>query len=181
MRRSLLDQTEQNGQAQQGKKAARVDLSRMVDLQEHATEQAKQILQSGVETASGHARDASERLTKTLGFSGSDSERLARQYSQNMEIIARCGNLLGQALQDASRNWFQIGQKQWQRNLDGVNRLTRSASVQEFAAVQSELVREGVEQVVRESREIAEASLRAVDEASRSFSPAPRDLAAQAH
>ena len=92
------------------------------------------------------------------------------QSKQNMDAVRRCSSILTQAFQDASRGWFGLNQKQWQRNLDGMNKLARSQSVQEFMAVQSDLVREGMELAVQESRSMGEASLRAIDEASKAFS-----------
>jgi hypothetical protein len=89
--------------------------------------------------------------------------------------------VMTQALQDASRSWFELAQKQWQRNLDGMNKLTRSTSVQEFATIQSNLVREGLQQLVQDSRAIAETSLRAVEEASKAFPSVPLQSTSQAH
>src|SRR6195952_537462 len=149
--------------------AARDGMNKIVDLREHATENTKQLVQKSVETASHHAREATERFSRTLGFSGEGSERLALQSKQNMEAVTRCGTVLTQAFQDASRNWFELAQRQWQRNLDGMNKLARSQSLQEFSAVQSDLVREGLQNIVQDSRAIAETSLRAVDEASKAF------------
>ena len=150
--------------------AAREGVNKMVDLREQATENTKQLVQKSVETASQQAREAADRFTKTLGFSGEDSERLARQSKQNMEAVTRCGTVLTQAFQDASRSWFGLAQKQWQRNLEGFTKLTHAKSVQEFTAIQSELARKSLQHVVQDSRVIAETSVRAVDEATKTFS-----------
>jgi hypothetical protein len=150
--------------------AARDRLNLMVALREQATENTKQIVQRSVETASQQAREAADRFTKTLGFSGEDSERLVRQSKQNIEAVTRCGTVLTQAFQDTSRNWFGLAQKQWQRNLDGMNKLVRAKSLQEFTAIQSELVREGLQNMVQDSKAITETSTRAVEEASKTFS-----------
>ncbi|AWN40087.1 phasin family protein [Methylobacterium durans] len=158
--------------AEQGKQfadAARDGVNKLVDLQEQASENTKQIVQRNVEIASQQAREATERLTKTLGFTGEDSERLARQSKQNMEAVTRCGTVLTQAFQDASRGWFGLAQSQWQRNLDGVNKLARAKSIQEFAAIQSELARESLQHIVQDSRSITESSTRTVEEASKTF------------
>ena len=156
-------------QVAQANNAAREGLNTVTDLHAQATETSKKLLQDGVETTAKHAREATDRITRTLGFSGQDSERLARQSKQNMEAVTRCGTVLTQAFQDVSRTWFELAQKQWQRNLDGMNKLARSKSVQEFASIQSELVREGLQQMVQDSRGIAETSLRAVEDASKTF------------
>jgi hypothetical protein len=153
----------------------------VTDLHAQATETGKKMLQDGVETAAKHAREATDRITRTLGFSGQDSERLARQSKQNMEAVTRCGTVLTQAFQDASRNWFELAQKQWQRNLDGMSKMARSKSVQEFTSIQSELVREGLQQMVQDSRGIAETSLRAVEDASKAFPGVAQQSPSHAH
>ncbi|MER2249029.1 phasin family protein [Methylorubrum podarium] len=162
-----IDRTAEKGK--QFAEATRDGVNRMTDLREQTSENAKQIVQRSVETASQQAREATEHFNKTLGFTGEDSELLARQSKQNMEAVTRCGTVLTQAFQDASRHWFELGQRQWQRNLDGVNKLTRAQSVQEFATIQSELARESLQHIVQDSRVISETSARAVEEAGKAF------------
>ena len=115
-------------------------------------------------------REAADRFTKTLGFSGQDSERLAQQSKQNLEAVTRCGTVLSQAFQDASRSLFDLGQKQFQRNLEGMNKLVHAKSIQEFTALQSDLARDGLQHMVQDSRAITETSTRAIEEASKTFS-----------
>ncbi|GJD96276.1 phasin family protein [Methylobacterium iners] len=158
--------------SEQGKQfanAAREGVNKVVDLSEKATETTKQAMQNSLETASQQAREAADRFSKTLGFSGQDSERLAQQSKQNIEAVTRCGTVLNQAFQDASRNLFDLSQKQFQRNLDGMNKLARAKSVQEFTALQSELMRESLQHMVQDSKAITETSARAVDEATKTF------------
>ena len=159
--------------AEQGKQfadAAREGANKMNDVREKAVESTKQVVQNSVETASQQAREAADRFTKTLGFTGQDGERLAQQSKQNLEAVTRCGTVLSQAFQDASRSLFDLGQKQFQRNLDGLTKLTRAKSVQEFTAIQSDLVREGLQHLVQDSKAITDTSARAVEEASKTFS-----------
>jgi hypothetical protein len=156
--------------------AARAGVNKMTDLHEQANENTRKIVQRSVETASQQAREAADRFTRTLGFSGENSERLARQSKQNMEAVTRCGTVLTQAFQDVSRSWFGLVQKQFQHNLDGMNKLVRAKSVQEFTAIQSDLVRESLQHMVQDSKAITETSARAVEEASKTFSSV-----AQAH
>jgi hypothetical protein len=152
--------------------AARDGITKIAEFRDRATEHSQQTLRTGVETFSHQVRETADRFTRTLGFTGADAERLANQSKQNMEAVTRCGNVFSQAVQDISRSWFELGQKQWQRNLDGLNKLTASKSVHEFTAIQGELIREGVQQMVQDSRGIAERSLRAVDEASKTLANA---------
>ncbi|WP_257787428.1 phasin family protein [Methylobacterium phyllosphaerae] len=63
-----------------------------------------------------------------------------------------------------------MSQKQWQRNLDGLNKLARAKSVQEYSAIQSELVREGLQSMVQDGKALSETSARAIEEAGKTFS-----------
>jgi hypothetical protein len=158
--------------AKQGKQfadAARDGMTKMAELRENATETTKQGMQQSIETAVQQARESSDRFSKTLGFSGENSEHLARQSKQNMEAVTRCGTVLSQAFQDTSRSLFDLGQKQFQRNLEGVTKLSRAKSVQEFTAIQSDLMRESLQHMVQDSKAITETSARAVEEASKTF------------
>ena len=159
--------------AEQGAKASetlRDGISKATDLQDKTAEQTKLLMQSSIQAASHHAMEASDRFTRTLGFSAEGSEQLAAKSKRDIEAVSRCGTVLTQAFQDAARGWFELGQKQWSRNLEGLNRLAGTKSVQEFTAVQSELLREGLQAMVQESRAMTESSLRSVDQASKAFS-----------
>ena len=158
-----------NEQNKQFADAAREGVNKVVDLQEKALESTKQVMQNSIETASQHTREAADRFSKTLGFSGQDSERLAQQSKQNLEAVTRCGTVLSQAFQDASRSLFDLGQKQFQRNLDGLNKLARAKSVQEFTAIQSDLMPESLQHMVQARQPITDTSARAVNEASQTF------------
>ena len=149
--------------------ASQEGLHKMADLREKAVESTREIVQSGFEIASRQAREVSERFTRNFGLGGEDSQRLAEQSKQNMDAVARCGTILTQGFQDASRGWFEFGQKQFQRNVDAVQRLARVRTTHEFASVQSELLRENMQHFVQDSRAITERSLRVAEEAGKTF------------
>jgi hypothetical protein len=56
-----------------------------------------------------------------------------------------------------------------------MNKLAGSKSVQEFTSIQSDLVREGLQRMVQDSRCIAETSLRAIEDASKTFAGLAQD------
>jgi phasin protein len=101
-------------------------------------------VQRGVDAASQGVQNAFDQFAPTLG--GEDSERLARQSAQNVEAITKFGSVLSQALQETSRQWYALAQRQWQRNLTGVSQLAHCRAGQDFAAAQSALVRESLAQ-----------------------------------
>jgi hypothetical protein len=126
--------------------------------------------QDNVQNVSRQIFDATERFTRSFNLSKEDAERFAEQSRRNLDAVTRCGTVLSRGLQDASRHWFEFGQRQFQRNLTALNRLAQARTPQEFAAIQSEVVREGLEDFVKDGKGIAETSLKHAEEAGRIFS-----------
>src|SRR5215217_1476707 len=161
------EQTKRDEQAHKNAEAARAGVEKLADFRQRATESAEKAVQSSVEAACQRFQNASDQLARTLGSSGDEGEGLARQSGQNVEAITKFGTVLTQAYQDTSREWYGLAQKQLQRNLEGLSKLAHCRSVQDFAAVQSSLVRESLQSMVEDSRLIAEISLKAVNDASK--------------
>lgn len=125
---------------------------------------------NGMDAAAHQAREAAERFSRTLGFSGEEGERLAQQSKRNMEAVSECRSVLTKAFQASSDSWMEMVQAQWKRNFDGMERLMQAKSVQEYGVIQGELVRENLEHILKDSRSIAERSMRAADEAGKLLS-----------
>ena len=64
---------------------------------------------------------------------------------------------------------FGLIQDRLQKNIDAVNRIVGIRSVQDFVAVQSDLARDGLQQVIDTNKRIAELSVRIADEAARAI------------
>src|SRR5215212_5583803 len=173
------EQTRRDEQARKNGDAARAGVEKLADFRQQATEDAWKSMESSVDAASRGFQNASDQFARTLGFSGEEGERLARQSGQNMEAITKFGTVLTQACQDTSREWYGLAQKQHQRNLEGVSKLAHCRSVQDFAALQSSLVRESLRYMVEDADSIVDISLRAVDEARRAVAGTPQESAAQ--
>ena len=161
------EQTKRDEQAYKNAEAARARVEMLADFRQRATEDVWKSMKSRVDAASQGFQNASDQFARALGFSGEEGERLARQSGQNVEAITKFGTVLTQALQDTSRGWYGLAQKQLQRNLEGLSQLAHCRSVQDFAATQSGLVRESLQAMVEDSRVIAEISLKAVNDASK--------------
>jgi len=117
------EQTKRDEQARKNGDAARAGVEKLADFRQRVTENAWKSMESSVDAASQGFQNASDQFARTLGYSGAEGERLARQSGQNMEAITKCGTVLTQALQDTSREWYGLAQKQLQRNLEGLSHL----------------------------------------------------------
>jgi len=163
------EQTKRDEAAHKAIEGAQAGIDRLAGFRQRATEDAWKSMRGSVEAASQEVQNASDRFARTLGYSGEEGERLARQSGQNVDAITKFGTVLTQAYQDTLRDWYGLAQRQLQRNLEGLSKLAHCRSVQEFAATQSGLVRESLQHMVEDSRSIAEGSLKAVNEASKAL------------
>src|SRR5215213_401666 len=175
----VREQTRRDEQARKNGDAARAGVEKLADFRQQATEDAWKSMESSVDAASRGFQNASDQFARTLGFSGEEGERLARQSGQNVEAITKFGTVLTQALQDTSRQWYGLAQKQLQRNLEGLGKLAHCRSVQDFAVTQSGLIRENLQHMVEDSRSITEISLRAVNDASKAVAGTAQEKTAQ--
>ena len=139
------------------------------DIARRGTETARDTFQAGLNTANETFQRLSDQVTKVLGFNGPQSEELARRSSQNLQAVSQASNVLARGAQEATREVLNLVQDRLQKNVEAVNRLAGTRSVQDFVAVQSDLARDGLSQVIDTNKRIAELSVRVADEAARAI------------
>ena len=138
------------------------------DLARRSTETARDTVQTGLNTATQTTfQRMTDQFNQVLGFNGPQAEELSRQVSQNLQAVSQASTVLARGAQEVSHEVFGLVQDRAQQNVDAVNRIVRTRSVQDFVAVQSELVRDGIWQVIEINKRIAEVSLRIAEEAAR--------------
>ena len=111
------------------------------DMARRGTETARDTFQSGLNTATETFQRMSDQFTKVLGFNGPQSEELTRRSSQNLQAVSQANSVLARGAQEATREVLNLVQDRLHKNVEAVNRLAGTRSVQDFVAVQSDLVR----------------------------------------
>src|SRR3954467_5260895 len=134
-----------------------------------STETARESVQSGLNTATQTFQRMSDQFTKVLGFNGPQSEELARRSSQNLQAVSQANTVLARGAQEVSQEVFGLVQDRLTKNVDAVSRIAGTRSVQDFIAVQSDLARDTLQQVIDTNKRIAELSVRIADEAARAI------------
>ena len=137
------------------------------DVARRGAEVARDTFQTGLNTASESFQRMADQFTNVLGFNGPQAEELARRSSQNIQAVTEAGSVLARGAQEVSQEVFGLIQERARKNADAVNRIARVRSVQDFVAVQSDLARDTLWQVIEINKRVAERSLRIAEEAGR--------------
>ena len=139
------------------------------DMARRGTETARDTFQSGLNTATETFQRMSDQFSQVLGFNGPQSEELTRRSSQNLQAVSQASSVLMKGAQEVSHEVLGLVQDRVQKNVEAVSRLASTRSVQDFVAVQSDLVRDTLQQVIDTNKRIAELSVRVADEAARAI------------
>jgi len=175
MKMAIRDDTkEQNKAADEAARTARTvtdEAARAAragaDVLRSSTEAARETVQSGLNTANQTFQRMTDQVAQVMGFNGPQSEELARRSSQNLQAVTQASTVLARGFQEASNEVLRFVQDRLTKNVDSLNRLAGCRSVQDVVAVQSELVRDTLWQVIDANKRVAELSLRIADEAAR--------------
>jgi len=149
--------------ARVGEQAARAG----ADMARRGTETARDAFQAGLNTANESFRRMADQFNQALGFNGPQAQELARRSSQNIQAVTQASTVLARGTQEASQEVFGLVQDRLTKNIEAVNRILGSRSMQDFVAHQSDLVRDNLQQVIDTNRRIAEVMVRIADEAAR--------------
>jgi phasin family protein len=110
-----------------------------------------------------------DQFTNVLGFSGPKAEELARQSTHNIETVSQASTVLVRGFQEVSQELLAVAQDRLRKNSGSLSRIAQCRSVQDFVAVQSELIRDNLEQLLDATRRVAEVSLRSAEEATKTI------------
>jgi phasin family protein len=135
-------------------------------------EAAEEALESGSEAATEWTKRSTEQVARAFGFGGEEAEKALEQSTRNLRAIAQSSTILANGMQELSREWLELLRKSAGRNLAWVNAAAQSRSPQEFAAAQSEMARDNLQDLLQATRRSAEASARMADEATRKMTEA---------
>jgi hypothetical protein len=130
------------------------------DMVQRNAEAIQQAWQSGSELATR----STEQFARALGITGEEAQSARQQSLRNLEAVAQSNTTLAQAGQKISLECFEFTRKRMAHNLDWFDALMRCRTPQELAAVQSDFVRDNLEDLLQASRRMAEIWIRMADE-----------------
>ena len=125
---------------------------------------------SGLGTMTDLAQRSTDQVMDALNRSGERSQEIAERSSQTLAAVTGVSAVLTRGFQDLSREWLDLVQERARKNVESLTALSRCRSLPDVVAVQSDLVRDGLQQTIEGTRRFAEVSTRVVNEANQTLS-----------
>jgi phasin family protein len=172
---AAADQTARVGQAaaEAGEQVARAG----ADMLKQNVETLQNTWRSGLEAATSVMGRSTSNLSharpvRRRGAKGNGGMELGR----NAQTLLYSGTAAARVMGGMSREYFQMVGRQVEKNMDHMNQLWTCRTPQDFAAVQSDMVREMVETALESSRRIADMSLKMADEAGKQIKQSREEI-----
>lgn len=135
------------------------------DITRRSTETVQQTVQSGIEMATQFAERSVDQMAAMAGLPTRQTQEAVQESSRNLQAIFDSGVVLADAVQKLQQELLDIARERQQQNFERYDRLFRSRSLTEFAALQIELARGQVESIVEGSRRASRLIGKAADRA----------------
>jgi len=140
-----------------------------VEIMQRNAETIQQTFQCGAKLAARMTERTADQFGRAIGFSGEGAQTAAQKSSRNLEAIVQSGTVLTEITQRLCEEWAEIARARMDRGFDRIDALLRCRSPQDFAAIQSELLRDNMETFLGYARKAGEHSARLADEARKRF------------
>lgn len=98
------------------------------------------------------------QLTGVLGLTGDGAQNAVHRSSRNWDAMMQCGTALVEGGQDISRAWLDCAQGNIRHSMDGFDRLLGCRTLMDFIAVQSDILRQSMEDMVQNRGRLSELS-----------------------
>ena len=144
------------------------DLSRIsADLFHQNAEMLQNTLRFGVDAITEIMNRSTDELGRTFGWTGNEAQQATEKSVRNTQTVMESATAVSKGMNEISREYFQLAQHQMKNSIDRMNELLRCRTPHEFAACQTDLVRETMTGALESSRRVADMSLKVAEDAGR--------------
>lgn len=138
------------------------------DILRSQMETAQQAMRSGLEAGARSFEGLTQNWSRTFGV-GAPNPDLAERSAQNVQVVSEASSVLAKGAQDASRAWFELTQRAMRTNMEAFGQLAGCRSMQEVMAVQSNLLRDNLQQAIESGEVIARVSADTIRQATQAM------------
>jgi phasin family protein len=170
---AAVDQTARAGQAaaEVGEEVARAS----ANLLRQNVETIQNTWRSGLESATS----VMGRSTEQIGVSGEGAQQATEateRSARNAQTLLYTSTAAARVMGDVSQEYFQMVRHQLEKNMDHMRELWTCRTPQDFAAIQTDMMRETVETALESSRRIADMSRKMADEAGKQIKQSMEEI-----
>lgn len=140
-----------------------------VEMMKRNAETMQHTLQCGAKLAARITERSADQFGRAIGFSGEGAQKAAQKSSHDVEAIVQSGTVLCEITQRLCEEWTDIARARMDRGFDRIEAFLQCRTPQDFAALQSELLRDNMETFLGYARKAGEHSARLADEAKQRF------------
>lgn len=171
---ATAEQTARVGQAaaEAGEEVARAGAS----LLKQNAETLQDAWRLGLDMATSVVGRSTEQFGRTLGLSGEGVEQATERSTRNTQTVLYTGTAAAKVMGGISHEYFQMVRHQLEKNMNHMNELWSCRTPQDFAAIQSDMLRETVETVLESSRRIADMSIKMADDAGKQINKSMEEI-----
>jgi hypothetical protein len=137
-----------------------------VEIMQRNAETVQHTLEYGAKLAARMTERSADQFGRAIGFSG---EGAAQRSSRDLEAIVQSGTVLTELTHRLCEEWVEIARARMDRGFGRIDALLQCRTPQDFAALQSELMRDNLETFLGYARKVGEHSARLADEARQRF------------
>jgi len=136
---------------------------------ERASEAVARIVSEAADASQQMVERAAEEFDQMLIWRIEASKEMIQTTLQNLDVMMRVGSVLAGGSQAILSEWADYAQSAMQRNIDGVNSLMRTHTLQDLASAQSDLLTSELQLLLNSSVRISEATTRLAKDAAQSI------------
>lgn len=124
----------------------------------------QEALQSSAELAARLTQRSADQLGRVIDISLDEAHKAAQNSSDNLDTIIQSTSILTEVTQKLSREWVNFTRERMEKNFNRFESLFHCRTPQEVAALQTEFLRDNLENFLRCARWIAEKYVQVADE-----------------
>jgi hypothetical protein len=147
--------------AEIGERSARAG----VDAFAHNADAMQRVWQSGVSLATQLSEQSFEQFERMLGLASERTKQASQRSTRHVEAIMHSSALLAAGLDALSREWIDFAHHRVVHQRDRLGQVLEARTPHDFAAIQTEIMRDSIEDFLHSFRRVAETSARLTQDA----------------
>jgi hypothetical protein len=134
------------------------------DVLHRSSETARDNLQQGLNTATQSFQQITDQFMQVLAFNGPQTAELAQRWSEKVQALTQASTVQAQGTQKDPQEVCGLVQDRLTTDIEAVNHILGSPSVQDFVAEQSDPVRQRLQEMIEANRRMGELVIRIAEQ-----------------